>query len=466
MKFNSIEELLEYTENIKGKTFREIDSKNLLANVGRHNKGLLGHIVESGFYDYPINSDARADFDNIGVELKVTGYTINKNGRRRAKERLVLSKINYFNVVNEEYNYSKLLFKNKKILIIWYHYDYNKDIGDFLITDYQLYDMGKDEDIFKNDFEIIKEKLKKGLAHELSEGDTSYLGACTKAAKSTDRTKQPYSNILAKPRAFSLKNAYMTGILKNLAYEKETPSENNMQRTLDEIDETFTLKTYKTVNEYINCKLEPYFGMNQLDILEKATRKNYSDKIPKNLNKIITDKLIGKDEELADKDDLFKKTSFIIKNLPITPKNTPRERMSFRTLILSEFEENWDNSDWKMFFEQTTLITILWKEPRSGSKNGERILDSVLKISFDDEDLESFEKTYNLVKKTIENKDIKYLPVPGTFKNQYLVIAPKGVKGDDAYNNFFKKDKTKVSFMLSKEFLNKKIKQSNFNLKK
>ncbi len=59
--------------------------------------------------------------------------------------------------------------------------------------------------IFKNDFEIIKSKVKEGLAHEISEGDTSYLGACTKAQTSNIRTSQPFSHILAKPRAYSLK---------------------------------------------------------------------------------------------------------------------------------------------------------------------------------------------------------------------------------------------------------------------
>ena len=33
MKFNTIEELLHYTEAIKGKTFKEIDSKHLLENT-------------------------------------------------------------------------------------------------------------------------------------------------------------------------------------------------------------------------------------------------------------------------------------------------------------------------------------------------------------------------------------------------------------------------------------------------
>ena len=441
MKFNTIEELLNYTENIKGKTFKEIDSKNLLESTTnlKGNKGILGHVVESGFYDYPINSNPQADFDEIGVELKVTGYVKSKTGKLRAKERVSLSKIDYFNIINEEYQFSKLISKNKKILFIWYLYEKGKDIGDFVITDYQLYDMSQDEEVFKNDFKLIQEKVKKGLAHELSEGDTSYLGACTKAATSDIRTKQPNSHILAKPRAYSLKNAYMTGILRSI--------------NITEV----TRKGFKTVEEYIYSKLGPYLGRVQLEILEEVTGKTYTEKVPKNINKLITDAILGKDSELPEKDDLFKKTSFIIKNLPLTPKGTPRERMSFRTLRLSEFEEDWDNSDWKAYFEETTLIVICWREPHTKARNGQRELFRVKKISFNDDDLRSFEITYNLIKETIEKQDTSLLPTPNTFEGQYLVVAPKGVKGDNAYVNFFKNDKTKVTFMLTKDFLQKKL---------
>lgn len=78
-------------------------------------------------------------------------------------------------------------------------------------------------------------------------------------------------------------------------------------------------------------------------------------------------------------------------------------------------------------------------------------------MSFDDEDLESFEKTYNMVKTAIEKRDINLLPTPNSFENQLLEIAPKGKKGDDAYNNFFKKDITKVAFMIGKNLLDEKL---------
>lgn len=439
MNFNSIPELLDYTENIKGKTFEEIDSENLLKNKkGKKNKGILGHIVETGFYKYPINSNPQADFDEIGVELKVTGYVKTKTGKLRAKERVSLSKINYFEIVNEDFEFSKLISKNKKILFIWYLYEKNKDMKDFLITHYQLYDMSQDEEIIKYDFDLIKEKVKNRLAHNLSEGDTSLLGAATKAATSKDRTKQPYSSILAKPRVFSLKNSYMTSILNN---------KNSIAN----------YSKFKNIEEYVYSKLKPYFGKNQLQILKELTGETYYEKIPKNLNKRISDILIGKDKELAEKDDLFKKTSYIIKNLPVTIENKPRERMSFRTLKLSEFEDDWEDSYWKRYFEETALIVICYKEPHKNSRNGERILNDVKKITFNDEDLQSFKTTYNLIKKCIEESDLSLLPTPNSFDGQKLVIAPKGNKGDDAYNNFLKNDKTKTSFMLTKELLAEKL---------
>ena len=449
MKFKNETELLEFTSTIKGKTFKEIDSKHLFdeSNLKRR-KGLLGQIVETGFYGYALNNDSRADFEDLNIELKVTGYVKNKNGSLRAKERLVLSKIDFNEIVTETFESSHVLGKCGKMLIIWYEYEPNKKAEDFVITNYQLYNMEKDKQIFKNDFEIIKQKVLDGKAHELSEGDTSYLGACTKARTSKDRTSQPFSDISPKPRAYSLKNAYMTGILR----------ENTGETTLTTF-RSIPHNKFKTVIEYVKDKLEPYFGKTQVEILEEITGKKYGDKIPKNINKMISDKLIGKDEDLPEKNELFSKTSFIIKNLPIQENGKPRERMSFKTMSLSDFEEKWEDSFWKNYFEETTIITICYKETNR-SRNGYRILNDVKPITFDENDLDSFEKTYNQIKLAIENEDISLLPTSANgFKNQLLEIAPKGVKGDDAYVNFFKRDKTKVAFMISKKLLDKKLKK-------
>ena len=202
--------------------------------------------------------------------------------------------------------------------------------------------------------------------------------------------------------------------------------------------------------------MKKYIGKRQIEIYEDITGNKITEKIPKNINKIISDKIIGKDKDLPKIDDIFKKTSFIIKNLPVDADYNPLERMSFKTLSLSDFEDDWEDSYWKTYFEETTLLVICY-EGKRGSKNGERRLKDVKKISFNDKDLDSFKRTYIKVKEAIKETDFTLMPTPKSFDGQILEIAPKGRKGDDAYNNFFKKEKTKVAFMLTKDLLREKL---------
>ena len=74
----------------------------------KRNKGNLGQIIEEKFFHYECNSDSRADFYEAGVELKVTPYKINQNGSLSAKERLILTMIDYYQVVNETFEESHL----------------------------------------------------------------------------------------------------------------------------------------------------------------------------------------------------------------------------------------------------------------------------------------------------------------------------------------------------------------------
>lgn len=441
MEFKSVDQLLNHTKSFIGKTFSEIDTLGLLKKTSK-DKGVLGKVVETGGYGYELNSNPAADFEELGIELKVTGYIKNSNGYK-AKERLSLSMIDYEKIIFEEYSFSKLLFKNKRLLMIWYEYEKGKDKSDFVITHYNLYDMSQDEEVFKNDFNLIKQKVVDGKAHLLSEGDTSYLGACTKGGAQSKPRKQPNSDILAKPRAFSLKNAYMTGVF---------------HRLLDGTSAASAKVKELTALDYLNDCYREYFGWTQLEILRAVTGKNYYEKIPKNLGKMISDAVVGKDSELKTKHDLFTKTEFIIKNTPVDQQLYPLERLSFRNLRLSEFESPWEESEWKHYFEEVTILLVCYEG--KGFKNGYRRLKEIKQLAFTDEDLELFKLSYEKVREAVYNRDTKYLPYPGAFKGQVLEIAPKGQGGDDAYQHFFDRDTTKTCFMLSKEFVKMKINQS------
>lgn len=209
-----------YAQKLIGKTFADVCNEDDMSKAmvvretsnyevsheNKNRKGGLGEIIEERFFHYRCNNDSRPDFDKAGVELKVTPYKINKNGSIAAKERLIITMIDYFSVVEEKFEDSHMWNKARLILLIYYLYQ--QDIRsrlDYKIGYAKLFSPPEtDIKIIKNDFEIIVEKIKSGKAHELSEGDTMYLGAAPKAATSKDRRKQPFSSELAKPRAFAL----------------------------------------------------------------------------------------------------------------------------------------------------------------------------------------------------------------------------------------------------------------------
>ncbi|MDR7079334.1 DNA mismatch repair protein MutH [Neobacillus niacini] len=434
MKFTTINDLLTYTNNIIGKTFADLDKLGLLQK--KQDKGALGKVVETGFYGYALNNESKADFEELNVELKVTGFIKNKDKSRSAKERLSLSMIDYFNIVKQPFEFSSLLFKSKLLLIIWYEYKRDTAYHDFVIEDFQLYDMDQDLPIIEMDYKKIQHKVMNGEAHLLSEGDTSYLGAATKSATSKVKRKQPYSSIPAKPRAFSLKQGYLTGILRNPTILSEYP-------------------LFTSIEEYIKSKLKPFFRKTQMEIYQTVSQKGMTGSIPKQLSKMISDILIGRDDDLPEKHPLFAKTTHVIKNIPVDHNYYPLERLTFRNIVRSEFNVDWEESSWKSYFEEVTFALICYEG--KGKKNGERVLKDVLTISFTDEDLQLLQKSYKMLQNAIGKHDISKLPYPNSFEGQVLEIAPRGKGGDKTYQAFFEKDVTKTCFMISKDFLYKKI---------
>ncbi|WP_417334593.1 MutH/Sau3AI family endonuclease [Halarcobacter sp.] len=216
---NNKESILEYAKQLEGTTLREILPNEIIETMKKDeqgNKGRLGQKIERYFFGYECNSDTQPDFP-CGLELKVTPLKVNKNGSISPKERLVCNIINYHNIINEKWETSSFLNKNKEMLIIKYIDPMNKDISqlDYEIVDVNIHNiLEEDSEQFEKDWNIIVNKIREGRAHELSESDTLYLGACTKGATAaTSLRTQPNSEILAKQRAFSFKTKYMKELL-------------------------------------------------------------------------------------------------------------------------------------------------------------------------------------------------------------------------------------------------------------
>lgn len=174
------EEIEKIGEEVVGKTFGELgDFKYDLEDFNY--KGGMGVLMEENVFQYDANSDANPDFYDAGIELKVTPIKKNKNGTYSAKERLVLNIINYMEEYKNTFETSSFWHKNETLYLMFYLWEEGIPRSDYKIVKQMLYTYPEEDLlIIKQDWELIINKIKNGLAHEISEADTFYLGACPK----------------------------------------------------------------------------------------------------------------------------------------------------------------------------------------------------------------------------------------------------------------------------------------------
>ena len=346
-----------YGKKMIGKTFLQIceeDDKHVVDNQfdyeksheNRKRKGGLGEVIEERFFHYKANSDSRADFDKAGVELKVSPYKVNKNKTVSAKERLVLSMIDYHQVIHETFENSHMWKKSKSILLVYYLYEKEKERLNYKIDYVKLFTPPeKDIQVIKNDFEIIVNKIRAGKAHELSEGDTMYLGAVTKSSDSSKRRSQPNSDILAKPRAFAFKNSYMTYVL------------NEYIRKGNETCESIMSNQEGNLQDYIMSKIDRYHNAT-IDELCR-TFDVYYEKKPKNLEATLIYRILGIKGNKAEE---FVKANIVVKTIRIGNNNKIKEHMSFPHIIFKDFaKETWDDSTFGNYLRETKFLFVVYK---------------------------------------------------------------------------------------------------------
>ena len=265
--------ILSFAKQLIGHSFLDVLenelSKDEFQEVYEHysnknNKGGLGTFLEEHYFHYAANSNPKADFEEAGIELKASPYEINKNGSYKAGERLVLTMIQYDKSAEEDFYNSHLWKKCKNILLVYYLR--NKSLPSNMLYQIDFVDLftppENDLKIIEQDYKIITDKIKAGEAHELSEGDTMYLGACTKgstAEKSYREQGYPTETgefIKAKSRAYSYKNSYMTYVLNNYILGKATESESIIKGDLKE----------QTFEEYLQSIISKHIGKSDKEL--------------------------------------------------------------------------------------------------------------------------------------------------------------------------------------------------------
>lgn len=428
----------------KSNVVRETEAYEI-KHEDKKRKGGLGEIIEERYFHYPANNDARPDFDKAGVELKVTPYKQNKNGSFSAKERLILTMTDYFKVVNEEFEDSHMWQKARLILLVYYLYQ--KEIEnrlDYKIGYVNLFTPPEEDiKIIKQDFEVIKQKIKDGKAHELSEADTLYLGAAPKAATSKNRRKQPYSDELAKPRAFSFKTSYMTYILNHYII----PGKNTYESIIKE-------KTEESFEDYVIHKIEQYRDNTVHELCDKF-QIPYKDKKPKNLEAMLTYRMLGIKGNHAEE---FEKANIVIKTIRINKNNRIKENMSFPIFKFKELiEEEWEDSTFGNYLRETKFLFVVYKY----DDNDELRLKGCQFWNIPYDDLEKevkvvWEKTKQLIKNglKIEVKNGKNCSnLPKISENRVCHVRPHGRNAQDTYELPDGRRLTKQCFWLNNSYI-------------
>lgn len=340
---NNLSSILNYASKLKGKSLREACGEDVIDN-SYSGKGNFGQILEKYYFHYEPNSVSEPDFHEVNLELKTSPLKKDIRNHLSAKERLVLSIINYFEIVNQDFETSSFLNKNNHLLLILYLHENGVNVLDLvikLVGDWKI--PQEDLIIIRSDWKKIQEKIKSGKAHELSEGDTFYLGACTKGGKGGNPRSQPFSDIPAKQRAFSLKQGYLNHIIGRLS-KSEGVSYGKI------IDSPVSLVNFEGL---VISKFEKFYNKtgNEIEeILGISLNKN-----AKSYYASITKKIVGVD--IKDEIEEFEKADIIVKTIRLKENNLPKEDISFPTFRFSEIiEEEWDDSPFREILERKFLF--------------------------------------------------------------------------------------------------------------
>lgn len=426
--------ILEYSKLLLDKTLEEAVAPTVVED--RMGKGRLGQLVEEYFFGYDVNSNPDADFSEAKLELKVTPLKQLKNRTLAIKERLVCTMIDYDADQKKTFEESHVYLKCSLMLILFYLHEAGVPVQQLRFIYSVLWQIpAKDLLIMKQDYDKIIGKIRAGKAHELSEGDTTYLGACRKGQKGDSDVyyKLPdgtESEIPAPRRAFSLKTQYMRTIL---AFAEKTGGKGSYN-TSAHVDgyslpliEEQELK-FKSFEEILLDRFRAYYGKSYEDLIRyfgspKTTAKSKYFLIA---NEILTEgEKRGQD---VTKSDEFIKSGIVIKTIRIKKNGRPAEAMSFENINYFEIlkEDDWYESRLYNIFTGRFLFVVFRER-----NNEEFYLDKAFFWTMPFDDLNDAAEYWRHIRTAVKNNTIAPEYFYRESDNKKFHVRPKAKNADD-----------------------------------
>jgi len=425
---SSVSSIYEFAVKLIGKTLSEaVILPEDVANS--RNRGDLGSLVEKYYFEHTPPNNHDPDFKEAGLELKTTGVLV-RSERYRAKERLVLTLINYEVIVTETWEKSSFYNKCRLMLILFYLYTKEKAVVDrkFVMSPL-LYKISSDDaPQLKRDWEFIRQRVLDGKAHELSEGDTFYLAACRKGSGGEDEAlrKQPFSDQKAKARAFSFKQSYVNKLIDG-ELERQPVLGINQNVTFEGVTQS---------------KFAPYLGKT-VEELSLALNYHQKSKNHKGFLKDVVNRILVNDEKLPLELD---KAGIEIKTIRLTKNGSPREAMSFPGFkYLEIIDEKWEDSSFFDKLEHKFLFVIF----RVDENNVERLE----KVSYWNMPYLDRLEAQRVWEKTKSRVSIDASDLPRSSESAVAHVRPKARDGKDKLPTPQGDLQVKKCFWLNKNYI-------------
>ena len=441
------ESVLRHARKLEGRTLREainvlVPPKELgvvMEEAAKYctgkAKGKFGNAIEAGHFYYKPNSDKEPDLG--WAELKCTGLKRVKSGRSTklsAKERLVICMINFGggdqeeekSILKETFDTSHAKKKLNSVVLVFYEYAKGAAVLDLkvLLVDHWMPD-ATELRMIREDWELIKSYVKAGEAHLISESLTNILGACTKGAKGTDRVKQANNKEKAKPRAFALKQAFVTQIYERLLSQRLGGKATEPGIHLDGMD--LYRKAKDRFEDFVTKRLNKYAGKTTVQICDELgiiAKFESKDKHARRMRKFLNKILSGSQDQESDNLTEFKNTGLQIKTVRLKANGMPAEAVSFPHFKYDELaaEDTWEDSELYGMLTSRFLFIFL----REMGEGRDPIFEKAVFHSLSEADLDEAEAAWKLaVEKAREHL---YEEMPGQKVNRVIHVRPHDSK--------------------------------------
>lgn len=450
--------ILDYAKRLEGSTLANF-CRVAEPEIQGYAKGYFGQLVERAYFGIENNSRSGPDFEEVGLELKTSPLKQTGKDRYVSKERLVLGIINYFELLDQDFESSDFWHKNSSILLIFYLHEKEKLPIEYIIKIVGEWGFASDDfEIIKKDWLHIKSMVEKGMAHELSEGQTYYLGACTKGANSKTLRGQPKSKTKAMQRALSFKQGYVNHIIASLASRSRLADYSKYGKLIAQSDEIKNL----SIDEIVKSRFSPYIGKNVNDVFQRLgldLNSKSKNKWSRMTNAILKIGLGKKIEE-------FEKADITIRTVRLGENNYPKEAVSFRAFQYHEFfDSEWIDSECfsqiegRFFFvfikhvgDSMILDSVrFWSMPAADVEKCRLVWEQVQSLVLSGNVFKGLNSRGNRVTYFSEiQSDIAHIRPHGKDSDDcFSLPIPDGLTGAASY--------TKHSFWLNKEYIKDSI---------